>query len=333
MNPPRVGLNYAEAEAIGIVYGATAPPDFRPEFVNAFEAGAKNTLLGGGLVLNASAFYYDYKDYQLSKIVDRSANNENFDANVWGLELETFFSPTRDWRFNFSVGYLNTEIGEGSFSIDVMNRTAGRTDWVLVKPAVTLMSNCIAPLDVVIKMIDQDNGGPHYYSAACPGGNFFGGHFRGGTHPFGLETTLPDGTTYDPADYPEANYGAGFFTDISGNDLPNAPHWTSTLGAQKSWDLPAGWRATLRGDLYWQSQQWARPYQLPIDKIHAWKNGNVSIKAVQDDAGLELEFYIKNIFNDTPITDTFINSDDTALTTNIFVLDPRLIGFWVRKSF
>src|SRR5690606_4318814 len=52
--------------------GGAAPPTFEPEFVNALEAGTKNTLLGGALILNASAFYYDYEGYQVSKIVDRS---------------------------------------------------------------------------------------------------------------------------------------------------------------------------------------------------------------------------------------------------------------------
>src|SRR5690606_19976719 len=84
---------------------AAAPPTFEPEFIDAFEVGTKNTLLGGGLVLNASAFYYAYEEYQVSKIVDRSAANENFDAAIWGAELEWIFSPTRNLRFNGAFGY------------------------------------------------------------------------------------------------------------------------------------------------------------------------------------------------------------------------------------
>src|SRR3546814_1114506 len=68
---------------------------FRPESVNAFEIGMKNTFAGGRLTINANAFFYNYKDYQVSQIVDRSALNENYDANMWGAELELAWRPTR----------------------------------------------------------------------------------------------------------------------------------------------------------------------------------------------------------------------------------------------
>jgi len=49
--------------------------------------------------------------------------------------------------------------------------------------------------------------------------------------------------------------------------------------------------------------------------------------------GLKIELYAKNLLDKTPITDAFLNSDDSALTTNVFVLDPRLIGLSIRKGF
>jgi outer membrane receptor protein involved in Fe transport len=42
---------------------------FAPEAVNAFEIGSKNTFAGGKVRLNLSAFYYQYKNLQLSRIV------------------------------------------------------------------------------------------------------------------------------------------------------------------------------------------------------------------------------------------------------------------------
>ncbi|MES2035953.1 MAG: TonB-dependent receptor, partial [Pseudomonadota bacterium] len=44
------------------------PTTYDPEFINAFEIGAKNTLMGGKMVLNLTGFYYDYKGYQVSQI-------------------------------------------------------------------------------------------------------------------------------------------------------------------------------------------------------------------------------------------------------------------------
>ncbi|MGE5500844.1 MAG: TonB-dependent receptor domain-containing protein [Ignavibacteriales bacterium] len=326
-NPPPPGFNYDEAAAFGNVYAFAAPPEFEPEFVNSFEVGAKNTLLGGAATANATAFFYDYAGYQISKIVDRSAYNENFDARVWGLELEGVLAPTRNLRLNGSLGYLDTALGNDSKSIDVMNRTAGHADWILVKPGVTLPSNCIIPVHIA-EMVGA------YFEAwsswACPGGNVLGQNWTG-KPPLGL--TLPDGTTYDPAEHPEANYGAGFYSDVSGHELPNSPHFTVTLGAQYSFDFLENWRGTIRADGYWQSQSWARVYELPIDKLHGWYNANLSVWVERPDDGLKIEFYVKNLLDETPITDAFINSDDSALTTNVFTLDPRLIGLSIRKEF
>ena len=40
----------------------------------------------------------------------------------------------------------------------------------------------------------------------------------------------------------------------------------------------------------------------------------------------------KNVFNETAITGTFLNSDDSALTTNVFLTHPKLIGVRVTKN-
>ena len=41
------------------------------------------------LTLNGDVFFYNYKGYQISEIVDRTAINRNFNATVKGAELET----------------------------------------------------------------------------------------------------------------------------------------------------------------------------------------------------------------------------------------------------
>ena len=308
----------------GVEYG----PTFEPEFVNAFEVGAKNTLLGGALIFNTGVFYYNYKDYQVSQIRDRTAVNENFDAKVWGLEFETVFSPSRDLKIIANLGYLDTQIGKGEKSIDIMNRTQGDPNWVLVKPWVQLPSNCIVPTDVAENFLQTRNAGEGYWDLCGGVGGFL---MLLGAPPL---TDPATGEPYDVANYPEANGGAGLFADLSGNELPNSPHWTMNVGAQYGHDILDGsWRATVRGDAYWQSQSWARVYNAdPYDKLHGWYNVNLSLWLENDD-GLKIELYAKNLLDKTPITDAFLNSDDTALTTNVFVLDPRLIGLSIRKEF
>jgi len=310
-------------------------PTFKPEFVNAFEIGAKNTLLEGGLILNANAFLYNYKDYQVSQIRDRSAVNENFDAKVWGLELQSVFSPSRDLQIIANLGYLNSRIADGETSIDIMNRTQGDSRYVLVKPWVQQTANCIVPVSVVEGWLatNPNFGG---YWMLCGGGGVLNAF--SGNEPIDPAT----GELWDPLAvgpdgkllYPEINGGAGIRAPLGGNELPNAPHWTANIGAQYGFDILEGWRATVRGDAYWQSQSWARVYNdNPYDKLHGWYNVNLSVWIERPEDDLKIEFYAKNLLDKTPITDAFLNSDDTALTTNVFVLDPRLIGLSIRKGF
>jgi len=308
----------------GVEYGKT----FDPEFVNAFEIGTKNTLLNGALTLNLTGFYYDYKDYQVSQIRDRTAVNENFDAKVWGAELEAVFAPTRNLRINASLGYLRTKIGKGETSIDIMNRTQGNPDYTLVRPWMQLPSNCVIPTHVAAEWARTNDGFAQFYGL-CGGvrgliGGYIGSQIRDPAY---------GGALYDPANYPELNGGAGLKADLGGNELPNSPRWTANLGAQYTIDFDPDWSATIRGDAYWQAKSWARVYNLaPYDRLKGWSNFNLSLR-IDGPEDLTFEAYVKNVFNKSPITDAFLNSDDTGLTTNVFTLDPRIIGFSIAKRF
>jgi outer membrane receptor protein involved in Fe transport len=299
-------------------------PTFEPEFVNSFEIGMKNTLLGGALMLNATAFYYDYTNYQVSQIKDRTAVNENFDTKMWGLELETLFAPTERLRFNANIGYLKTRIAKGETSIDTMNRTQGNPNYTLVKPWVQNPSNCVVPTAVVESEYAKDPVLIQNFFRFC------GGYLSPTINPIKDPAT---GEGYDPLDYPEINGGAGIKADLGGNEIPNSPHWRVNFGAE--YEIPFGqdWSATIRGDAYWQGKSWARVYNLnPYDRLRSWTNFNLSLR-VNGPENLTIEAYVKNVFNSTPITDAFLNSDDSGLTTNVFTLDPRIIGFSIAKKF
>src|SRR6185437_4445615 len=125
------------------------PLTFKPEFIDAFEAGTKNTLLDGALTINGDVFYYNYENYQISEIVDRTAINLNFDAHAKGAEIETTWEPVPGLRFNFGGGWEDTALAKGSNSVDLMDRTAGTPGWMVVKPFVTEASNCVLPTYVV----------------------------------------------------------------------------------------------------------------------------------------------------------------------------------------
>jgi len=304
---------------------------FEPEFVNALEVGAKNTLFGGAMIVNATAFFYDYTDYQVSQIRDRTAVNENFDAQVWGLELETVFAPTPDLQLVANVGYLNTRVDDGETSIDIMNRNQGNPDYVVAKPWAQLPSNCVIPAHVAAYRLETV--GTSNYFQMCGGYNLTTVNPLEDPNFRDPNTNAP--LLYDSANYPELNGGSGLLADLGGNELPNSPRLTANIGAQYGIDmLKHEWRATLRGDVYWQDDSYHRVYNFePYDRLKSWHNVNLAIRMEHPRSALAMELYVKNVLNDTPITGAFLNSDDTGLTTNVFTLDPRLVGFSISKTF
>ena len=129
--------------------------------------------------LNLTGFYYDYTNYQVSQIVDRISLNENFDSTSMGLEAEAWWQPSRNFRIDANLGYLRTRIADGEQSIDVMDRTQGNTDWVVVRPWVQVPSNCVAPRVAVEAILSsplsQDPGfGTMALAALCSASNRWG---------------------------------------------------------------------------------------------------------------------------------------------------------------
>ncbi|MGH6979401.1 MAG: TonB-dependent receptor [Brevundimonas sp.] len=328
-NPPRMDLDP------NIVQYQPLDTDFDPEYVDAFEIGTKNTLLDGRLSLNTTVFYYDYKDYQVSQIVDRISLNENFDARSWGIELESAFQPTENLRIDANLGYLNTRIADGAQSIDVMNRTQGNEDWVVVRPWLQVPSNCIAPREYVETILASpfgDAAGLFGLSSLC-GGSVRTGSFNPDFSPenFPIPLYLFYGFEYDfLTEAP--NGGRGFFADLGGNDLPNSPELTANIGIQYTW-FRSNYDITLRADQYWQSESYARVYNTEYDQLRSWDNTNLSLELYVPSRGLTVRAYVKNVFDKSPIVDAFTNSDDSGLTTNVFTLDPRIIAVNVSLRF
>jgi len=315
------GANPPPAVIIGI--GATAqaaqqptsiihPATFDPEALDAFEVGTKNTLFDGALTLNGDVFYYNYVGYQISEIVDRTSVNLNFDAHVKGAELEATYEPIPGLKFNLSSGYEDARLAKGSKAIDLMDRTAGNPDFMVVKSFATNPSNCIVPVARVAVQASLGECQDTYSAANVAQHIALGGGYY--------------------TDDPLINGGAGIFKDLSGNEMPNAPPWTVSFGAQYSFPVTTDWAATLRGDFYYQSNSYWRIFNdLSYDELHGYKTFNLTL-ILTNQAGWQVMLYDKNVFNTTAITGAFLNSDDSGLTTNVFLTDPKLIGIRVTKN-
>ncbi|HVP83925.1 MAG TPA: TonB-dependent receptor [Rhizomicrobium sp.] len=335
-NPPQP--NYF---AGNLGQGATHPLTFAPEFINAYEVGTKNTLLDGAITINGDVFYYDYKGYQISQIVDRTAVNLNFNAHVKGAEIEANYQPVPGLKFSFSGGYEDARLSSGSRAVDLMDRTAGQPGWMVVKPNFLATSNCILPDYVVADLVGAG-------IANAANGNVIAGGSRISTLQYGacesawnshvdpstvLGDTPPIG--FDPADpavIQQTNNGEGFYKNLNGNRLPNAPPFTISLASDYTLPITFEWASTLHVDYYWQDYSWTRVFNdNPYDRLRGYTNINLALILTSQN-GWQVMGYVKNVFNVTDITGAFLNSDDTALTTNVFVTDPRLFGVRVTKN-
>jgi iron complex outermembrane receptor protein len=334
------GANPPGAELLTLfssdIFSPDHPLTFKPEFIDAFELGTKNTLLDNSLTVDGDIFYYAYSGYQISEIVDRTAINNNYNASVKGAELEANWEPTPGLKFGFTGGWEDATANNGDTGIDLMDRTAGMPGWMVVRPFITQASNCILPDYVVAAGIAQNSA----YSIAQFCGVAYTQHLDPVTgvpyvanpagysfSPNGIPTQYPG---FDPLAAP--NNGEGFSKNLSGNQLPNAPRLTTSLTGEYTMPVSDDWAATFHTDFYWQSQSWARIFNdNPYDKIHGYSNVNVSL-ILNSSNGWQVMAYVKNVFDTTAITGDFLNSDDSGLTTNVFLTDPRLFGVRVTKQ-
>ena len=301
------------------------PKTYEPEFIDAFELGTKNTLLDGRLILNGTLFHYNYKGYQVSSIIQRTSVNVNIDAKIWGAELEGIWEPVHNLRFNSSLGYLKTELGNNQ-SLDLMNLTQGDPTLSVVRNGLTY-SMCVAKVSELARLQAVVNAG--VLPAAAVTGSLFApallpGVCNGGFAP-GTPTATALGFSVTPF--------AGVPAKLEGNELPNSPHFTASVGAQYQWELDGGWQITPRVDFYYQGKSYARIFNAINDRLESYTNTNLSLNIEKPEWGFQAQLYVKNLTDETVITDQYQTDDTSGLFTNIFLTEPRTVGLSLTKSF
>ena len=317
------GFNTSCQASLGGAGGsATAcgyPLTYNPEFIDAFEIGSKNTLLGGSLQADLTGFYYLYHGYQSSRIISESSVNYNYNAKVYGVEFEGIYSPVRNLRLNANVGYTHSALDANQYSQDSLNLNQGNGAYTLVKD--TGGQNCLALTSAIATATAVGIPGAGY-SALCLGGAGYPAIPAPGigAQPNPLN---PDGTAIK----------FGVAQNLGGNQLPNTPDLTVSVGAQYTLELPADWHATLRGDYYWQDNSFARVYNTASDVLQSYHVVNATLTFANVGMGLDLQFYVKNAFNAQPITGIYLTDPTSGLFRNVFTLDPRFYGAQITKRF
>jgi outer membrane receptor protein involved in Fe transport len=319
--------------------GCGYPLTYQPETIDAFEVGTKNTLLDGRLVLNGDFFFYNYTGYQISTIVAKSSVNTNINAHIYGVELESIYSPVNHLTLNANIGYLHTEITGGSV-LDQANLTQGNPNLTLVKASDG--SNCVVNTQVLAAILAGVNASP---GGAAPGVQQLAllgapGGAGGATGVCGGQANYAAAGLYN---YAGANVsttvvngvpvGQGVGASLKGNDLPNSPEFTISIGAQYVFSMPNDWQATVRGDYNWQDSSYARIFNAVEDQLRSWDNVNATLTFANRPLALDIQFYVKNAFNSQPITDAYLTDASSGLFYNTFTLDPRTYGISVTKRF
>lgn len=127
---PRIGFQF-DVTPDNVIYGSfskgfkiggfnyrTGVNDrYEPEELTAYEIGTKNEFGNGQFTLNASAFYYDYTNYQVEQLVGFNfflANARK--ARIYGLELESLMRPSDNFTVNANVTLSNARFREFSNS-------------------------------------------------------------------------------------------------------------------------------------------------------------------------------------------------------------------------
>lgn len=119
---PKLGLKYDYSDDI-MIYGTltrgfksggtnslSGDPAFDPEYLWSLEVGSKSTLADGRAIANASAFYYDYTDLQVSTFTEGTVRVTNAaEATVAGLELDVSMVLSDQFTWDASAMLLNAE--------------------------------------------------------------------------------------------------------------------------------------------------------------------------------------------------------------------------------
>ncbi|MDO9488966.1 MAG: TonB-dependent receptor [Sphingomonadaceae bacterium] len=323
------------------------PDTFAPEFIDAFEIGSKNTFLDGTLRLNATAFYYKYKDLQLSRIVARTSVNDNVAADIYGLEIESILNPSPEWLFNINFSYLHTKVSEDKFLSNPRDPSGGRSDAVIIKD-ITNGSNCAvipntagsAAANTFVNTVNTLLNNSTLTTFPTP---------RTAANP---QTAPLQPTTAFPADSGLTARGAfgscavlqataatvgaavggvtvlpaGVEVNLKGNALPQAPNYKVSAGAQYTFDLDNGMTLIPRADITFTGDSYGSIFNGNVNRINSYSQINAQIQLNGPEDKWFVRGFVQNLTDNSATTGLYVTDQSSGLYTNIFTLDPRRYG-------
>jgi len=333
---------------------AAVPTTFAPEFVNAYEIGSKNTFAGGKMTLNLTAFMYDYKGLQLSRIVSRTSVNDNVNAKIYGLEAEMVLRPTPEFTINMNASYLHSKVTSTTNPLaNPRDFGGGRSDAVIIKD-ISNGANCaVASTSGNIAGVNAFVGGTNaLINAGVVPGLKPGANLQTKTYTFpangGIASTgafsvcgalaaaaagsfnnvLLGPLSLDPNAAAIGGikyFSAGIPTSIIGNKLPGAPDYKFSAGMQYA--APIGdLTLTPRVDYIYTGKSQGSVFNSAVNQVPAFSQINAQIQLDGADKKWFVRGWIQNLSNNTAITGLYVTDQSSGLYTNVFTLEPRRYG-------
>lgn len=303
----------------------TVNESFRPEKVDAFEVGLKNSFANGALQLNLTGFYYKYKDLQLSRIVARTSVNDNVGADIYGFEAEAIVRPDPDWLINLGFSYLHTKVSEDKFLSNPRDPGGGRSDAVIIKDLQNA-SNCavvptvagdVAGVNAFVGAVNASLGLSAPQAFPSDGG-------IASTGAYGICAVL-DGAIA-AGGLPYEVLGSGVPVNIRGNELPQAPSVKFSVGVQYTANFDNGMSLVPRVDLAYTGNSYGSIFNSTPDRIEGFTQANAQIQLNGGEGRWYVRGFVQNIFDSSSITGQYVTDASSGLYTNIFTLDPRRYG-------
>jgi len=101
---------------------AAANTVFAPEDIKTYEVGLKSEFLDRRVRLNVAGFHYDYKNLQVSRIIDTPSGPQTLISNaasskVNGAEVELLMRPSDDIDVSVTYGYLDATYDDYVFNL------------------------------------------------------------------------------------------------------------------------------------------------------------------------------------------------------------------------
>jgi len=316
------------------------PESFRPEQVDAFEIGSKNSFGNGALQLNLTAFYYKYKDLQLSKIVARTAVNDNVSADIYGFEAEAIVRPDPNVVVNLGFSYLHSKVSDDKFTSNPRDFGGGRADAVIIKD-ITNAANCaVASRSGSVAGV---NGYVNQVQALINGGLIPGVAAGAGLQPttaFPADGGIASTGAFSICSVMEATAGtvgaafggieyfsAGVPVNLKGNELPQAPNYKFSAGVQYTARLGGGDMSLVpRVDLAYTGESYGSIFNGNVNRIKGYAQVNAQLQLNGADDKWYVKGFIQNVFDANSVTGLYITDQSSGNYTNIFTLEPRRYG-------